>query len=184
MARPSKLTESQWAEIEKRMLAGEKAAPLAKEFGIDRAAINRRISPAVRNMKSLANQIVSVDAALKQLPITQQVATLNLVDELKAMSSHLASAGRFGAINASKLSEMAHEQINSIDDESLANGTCLVALKTAQGLTEMANESSKIPLGLLNANKEQLQKINGVVNQNLKEMSDEDLIAIATSRSS
>ena len=35
MARTSKLTEAQWHDIEKRMLAGEKAAVLAKEYGID-----------------------------------------------------------------------------------------------------------------------------------------------------
>ena len=39
MGRPSKLTEKQWAEIGRRLLAGEKAASLAREFKITEGAI-------------------------------------------------------------------------------------------------------------------------------------------------
>lgn len=172
MARPSKLTENQWAEIEKRMLKGEKASALAKEFKIDRAAITRRISPSVTNIKVVANQLLDADVALKSLTIPQQIATITLFDELKAMSANLASAGKLGAINANRLSELAHEQISSINNESIANGTGFIALKTAQGLTEMANEASKIPLGLLNANKEQVQRINEPEAETVKGLND------------
>jgi hypothetical protein len=131
---------------------------LAKEFKIDRAAITRKISPNVTNIKTLANQIVSVDAALKQLPITQQIATLNLVDELKAMSTNLASAGKFGALNANRLMGIAHNQLNKVNVNDPMKS--LNEIKAAISLTDAANESSKIAMGLINANKEQVQRLS------------------------
>ena len=178
MARTSKLTEAQWHDIEKRMLAGEKAAALAKEFGIDRAAITRRITPSVRNVKTVANQLLSAETALKQLPITQQIATLSLVDELRAISTNLASAGKYGAINANRLSGLANAQLNTVDEEDIESSG--VALKMVSILTDMANESSKVPLGLLNANKDQMQRITNPQNSDLREMTDEELFAIAS----
>jgi hypothetical protein len=44
----------------------------------------------------------------------------------------------------------------------------------------MANEASKVPLGLLNANKDQMQKITNPQNSDLREMTDEELFAIAS----
>ena len=178
MARTSKLTEAQWHDIEKRMLAGEKAAVLAKEYGIDRAQITRKITPSVRNVKTVANQLLNAETALKQLPITQQIATLSLVDELRAISTNLASAGKYGAINANRLSGLANAQLNTVDEEDIESSG--VALKMVSILTDMANESSKVPLGLLNANKDQMQRITNPQNSDLREMTDEELFAIAS----
>ena len=178
MARTSKLTEAQWHDIEKRMLAGEKAAILAKEYGIDRAQITRKITPSVRNVKTVANQLLTAETALKQLPITQQIATLSLVDELRAISTNLASAGKYGAINANRLSGLANAQLNTVDEEDIESSG--VALKMVSILTDKANESSKVPRGLLNANKDQMQRITNPQNSDLREMTDEELFAIAS----
>lgn len=178
MARTSKLTDAQWNDIEKRMLAGEKAAILAKEYGIDRAQITRKITPSVRNVKTVANQLLTAETALKQLPITQQIATLSLVDELRAISTNLASAGKYGAINANRLSGLANAQLNTVDEEDIESSG--VALKMVSVLTDMANEASKVPLGLLNANKDQMQRITNPQNSDLREMTDEELFAIAS----
>ena len=183
MARTSKLTDAQWNDIEKRMLAGEKAAILAKEYGIDRAQITRKITPSVRNVKTVANQLLNAETALKQLPITQQIATLSLVDELRAISTNLASAAKYGAVNANRLSGLANAQLNTVTEENLMTGEGLMVLKAVAGLQEMANEASKVPLGLLNANKEQVQKFTSPEDSDLRDMTDEALLAIA-SRSS
>jgi len=180
MARPSKLTESQWHEVEKRMLAGEKAAALAKEYGVDRAAITRRITPSVRNVKAVANQLLNAEAAFKQLPITQQIATISLMDELRAISTNLASAAKYGAVNANILSGLANQQLNTVNEENLMTGEGMIALKTVGALQDMANEASKVPLGLLSANKDQMQKITNPQNSDLREMTDEELFAIAS----
>ena len=180
MARPSKLTDAQWHEVEKRMLAGEKATDLAKEFKIDRAAITRRITPGVRNVKHVANQLLAAEAAFKDLPITQQIATINLMDELRAISNHLAVAAKNSAMSASKLTSLANMHIEKISaDNIMAEGTG-ENLMIADKLQTMANEASKIPMGLLNANKEQVQRISAPDVTGLREMTDDELFAIAS----
>ena len=180
MARTSKLTDAQWHDIEKRMLAGEKAAILAKEYDIDRAQITRKITPSVRNVKTVANQLLNAESAFKQLPITQQIATLSLMDELRSISTNLASAAKYGAVNANILSGMANQQLNTVTEENLMTGEGMIALKTVSALQDMANEASKVPLGLLSANKDQMQKITNPQNSDLREMTDEELFAIAS----
>lgn len=180
MARPSKLTDAQWHEVEKRMLAGEKATDLAREFKIDRAAITRRITPGVRNVKSVANQLLAAEAAFKELPITQQIATINLMDELRSISNHLAVAARNSAISASKLTGLANAHIDKIDLENIQTEGTGQNLMIAEKLQDMANEASKIPMGLLNANKEQVQKISTPDMTALRDMTDDELFAIAS----
>lgn len=152
MGRPSKLSEKQWAEVEKRLLAGEKPAALAKEYGINRAGLTRRFSQQVKTIKHVANQVFEADVALRQLPVAQQIAVLNLADELKAISAHLASAGKYGAMTAHRLSSIAHAQAKKIDEENpmSSEGT----LTGVAGLTKMANSASEIAINLLRANKE------------------------------
>ena len=54
MGRPSKLTDKQWAEIEKRLLAGESQGKLAKEFKVARSAISDRFSDRLKSVKTVA----------------------------------------------------------------------------------------------------------------------------------
>jgi len=183
MARPSKLTDKQWEEIKSRMLKGEKAADLSREYGVSKTSISERLSERIRTMKSVSNQLVTAEQNLKALPVSEQVTVLNFVDDLKAISTNLASAGKFGAINANQLSRLANQQLNTVNEENLLTGEGMVALKTVSALQDMANEASKVPLGLLNANKEQVQKFTSTEDSNLREMTDEALLAIA-SRSS
>ena len=53
---------------------------------------------------------------------------------------------------------MAHEHLNTISPENLEQNPN--TLRIVNGLTTMANEASKIPMGLIQANKEQMQRIN------------------------
>ncbi len=150
--RKSKLTEAQWEDIAKRILEGKESnRTIAKEYGISPAAITQRFSKQVEEIKTVANQLVALPKFAERL-------TINLADRLRNISEHLASAAEMGAINANKLSTLANDQINMVDSKNLENGS--VALKMASALTDMANESSKIPLGLLNSNKEQVQRLN------------------------
>ena len=180
MARPSKLTEGQWEEIKSRLLKGEKAADLSREYGVSKTSISERLSKRVETMKAVSNQLVTAEQSLKALPVSEQVSVLNFVDDLKAISLNLASAGKFGAINANRLSNLANAQLNTVNDENLMTGEGMVALKLVGALQDLANEASKVPLGLLNANKEQVLKLNNPQNSDLREMTDEELFAIAS----
>lgn len=161
MARPSKLTDAQWEKIGKRLLSGESAASLSREFNISKATISARFSERIRNVKDAANQIVAAETALGKLNVSEQIAARSLADDLKAISEHLAGAARFGAATAHRLSGIAHAKAAEIDDASpLKDDDSLAALKGISVLTKMANEAAEIPMGLLKANKEKIDEIN------------------------
>jgi len=163
MGRPSKLTDAQWEAIGKRLLAGESAAALAKEFGVDRAAVTRRFSQRNATIKNVANQIVETERALSFLNASEQIAARSLADDLKAISEHLAGAARFGAATAHRLSGIAHSKAAEIDDAQPLNEESIGALKGIAALTKLANESSEIGVNLLRANKEEIERINNPV---------------------
>ena len=143
MGRPSKLTDKQWAEIQKRLLAGEKAADLAREFKVSKTRISERFSERNGTVKAVANQLVAAEVALRQLPVTEQIAALTLADELKAISKHLAGAAKYGAATAHRLSGIAHAKVQEIDDAAPMDDTSREALRDVAVLTKLANESAR-----------------------------------------
>lgn len=160
MGRPSKLTDKQWAEIQRRLLAGEKAADLAREFKISKVRISERFSERNGTVKAVANQLVAAEVALRQLPVPEQIAALTLADELKAISTHLASAAKYGAATAHRLSGIAHAKVQEIDDAAPLDDDSRNSLRDVAVLTKLANDSATIPLNLLSANKELAREIN------------------------
>lgn len=161
MGRPSKLTEKQWKEFERRHLAGEKLRPLAREFGISESAARERVSAQSKAIKSIANQIVETEQKLAALPITAQIHAKALADQLRSISSHLASAANYGAMTAHRIAGIVHSKIDQIDDfNPTGDDDSMTALKQIAGLTRIANESADIGLNLLRANKETVDSIN------------------------
>lgn len=160
MGRPSKLTDQQWEEIHRRLLKGEKAADLAREFGVSKTRISERFSGRFETVQSVAKQILSAETALKALPVTEQLATISLLDELRAVSQHLAGAARYGAATAHRLAGIANAKVCEIDDAAPLNGESIDTLKGIAVLTKMANEASQIGANLLAANKETVKEMN------------------------
>jgi hypothetical protein len=152
MARPSKLTDAQWEELKARLAKGEKAADLSREYGISKTAISVRVSKRAETVKNVAHQLVAADEALRSLPLPEQLAAVSLADELRAISTHLASAGKFGAATAHRLAGIVHAQVQLVDDAEPEKS--IQTLHRVAALTKMANESSVIGLNLLNANKD------------------------------
>lgn len=165
MARPSKLTDAQWEKIGKRLLAGESASALAREFGVSKSTISERFSERNQNVKDAANQIVAAESALSKLNVSEQMAARSLADDLKAISEHLAGAARFGAATAHRLSGIAHNKVSEIDDAAPLNDESLGTLKGIAVLTKMANESSEIGVNLLRANKEHVDAVNAAARE-------------------
>lgn len=159
MGRPSKLSADQWEQIRKRLLAGEKAADLAREFGVSKTRISARFSERIETVKSVANQLVSAEGALRSLPVSEQLAALTLADELRAISHHMAGAAKFGAATAHRLSGIAHSKVQEIDDAAPLNDESLESLKGVAALTKLANDAAVIPSALLAANKDAIKSI-------------------------
>jgi len=156
MARPSKLSPTQWREIESRLAAGEVTSDLAKEYGIHRAQITRRVSHVTHIVRNVAQNLAKSQAELAALPVAQQYAAVSLAEKLRSISSSLASAAELGAKTARRLHELAHREVAKVDDDQPLHS--LEALKGVGVLTKLANESSQIAVGLLTANRETMRE--------------------------
>jgi ABC-type transporter Mla subunit MlaD len=154
MGRKSSLTEKQWSEIERRLIAGEKGRALAREFEVSEAIIRKRFGAQTKQIKDVANQLVAAETAFSALPISAQISARTLADELKEISMHLAGAARYGAATAHRLSGIAHAKVAEIDDAAPLDDKSRQALGDIAVLTKMANGSAEIGLNLLKANKE------------------------------
>ncbi|MDW3684891.1 helix-turn-helix domain-containing protein [Cupriavidus sp. CV2] len=156
MGRKSKLTDAQWEAIGKRLLAGDAASALAREYGVSKTAISIRFSKRNETIKTVANQIVETERALSKLNVSEQMAARSLADSLKDISEHLAGAARFGAMTAHRLAGIAAQQVEKIDDVEPIEKS-MKALIGVSTLTKLANGASEIGLNLLRANKEALE---------------------------
>ncbi|MDM0118436.1 helix-turn-helix domain-containing protein [Variovorax arabinosiphilus] len=152
MGRPSKLSIAQWEAIKTRILAGEKPADLAREFGVSKTAISVQVSKRIETVREVANKMVDTEVALRALPIADQLSAVSLADSLRSISEHLAPAANFGAATARRLAGIAHVQSAKVDDVNPEKS--LKTLTSISALSKMANESSQIGLNLLAANKD------------------------------
>jgi hypothetical protein len=160
MGRKSKLSEKQWQEIGKRLLEGEKASALAREFKVSPATISERFSKSVGNVKAVANQILETENALKSLTVSEQVSAISLADQLRSISSHLAGGANYGAATFHRLAGIAHAKVQEIDDAAPLNDESREALRDVAVLTKMANDAAVTPLNLLSANKDRVKQLN------------------------
>jgi hypothetical protein len=164
MARPSKLTPAQWAEVERRTLAGEPARKVAPDFGISEAAIRKRfgsteaISLQSSQVRTVAEKLAEAHAALEVLPPMQRAVAVDLADKLRSISASLACAAELGAKTAHRLQALANSQVAKVDDADPMKS--IAALRDVGVLTKLANDSSSIALNLLSANKDMAGKAN------------------------
>lgn len=181
MARPSKLTEAQWAEIGRRLAKGESVSALAREYGVSKATISGRFSERLETIKGVAKQVAEAEIAFASLPVSEQCSVRTLADELKGISKHLAAAARYGAMTAHRLSQMAHAETDKIDPAAPI-AESVGAIKTAAVLIGVSNEAAKTGLNLLAANKDAVAKINEPAQQqgpDLSQLSDAELLKLA-----
>lgn len=157
MGRPSKLTESQWDQIGRRLVAGEKAADLCREYGVSKTALSLRFSKRTEAVKDVATKIVAAETALAALVPVDQIAARSLADELKAISMHIAGAAKLGAATAHRLAGIAHAKVQEVDDAAPLDDRSREALKDVAVLQRMANEASEIGMNLIKANKDAIE---------------------------
>jgi transposase-like protein len=167
MGRKSALTPEQWIEIERRHLVdGVSINSLAKQFKVDESTIRKKINPnkseggkTPKPLLALASEKVEADKRVKnisaeiaELPFARQEIVNTLTTRLSRISDHMAGAAEFAAASAHRLSGIAHEQVQMIDDAQPEK--TIAALQRFGALTKLANEASSIPLNLLAANKD------------------------------
>ena len=143
MGRKSKLTEKQWEEVGRRHLEGESLRSLAREFGVGESTVREKISAQSAQIKKVANQIVEVEIAKKNLPVSAQISALNLAQRLLMISESLSDAAVAGANTAKLISERTHEKLSKLQtltDEDV---------KGAIAASMAVNQSGKMGMDIL-----------------------------------
>lgn len=101
----------------------------------------------------LANQIVTTEQEMKQLPISVQLSVMDFAATLRSISSNLCEAASTGSSNASRLHAIAAAQLNKIGDPENLDDEAIDALKIVRGLSQSANDAAKLGIDLIAANK-------------------------------
>lgn len=157
MGRPSKLTPAQWSEVERRLLAGETARSLGREFAVSEAAIrkkfgaNQSVSSQSAQVRTVAEQIAAAQTALEALPVSQRGVAISLAERLRGITEDLVGAAGYGAANAHRLHAMASAQVAKMDPENPE--ASIETLKGVVALTRAANEAAAPGLALMAATK-------------------------------
>lgn len=166
MGRPSKLTPEQWAAMGQRLLTGETARALGREFGVSESAIRKRfgahqnVSAQSAQVRSAAEKLALAQTALQTLTPAQRPVAIGLAAKLQSISDSYASAAELGAKTAHRLHALANAEVNKVDDADPLSEGSLSAMKGVSLLTKLGNDALVPATNLLAANKETIQKIN------------------------
>jgi hypothetical protein len=154
VARPSKLSESKWDEIGRKLHGGAKVADICREYKVSKSSVYGRFSEKVQKEKDVAQQILAAEQEFKALPISGQITVISILDELRAISSNLAGAAKNGSITAFRLSGIAARQVDKINEEDPMESQ--ETLQAVSALTKMSNEAASLGISLIGINKEKM----------------------------
>jgi hypothetical protein len=158
MARPSKLTDKQRSEIQRRHVGGETTRSLAKAYKVSQATVATIVSGRTDTLKALASSIVRDEMTLQSLPVSDQIIVQTQADRLRGISEGLATAAHHNANVAARFAKMADRRSQNLqkmdDDDPQAD---LFSEKdniaVIRMLVDTATQASAIGSNLLNANK-------------------------------
>ena len=156
MGRPSKLTETQWKELGSRLLGGEKAASLAREYGVPRSAISERFSERNRTVRELATQVVEVNRAITARPVEEQKAIHQLVEDMETISRNYTSQAVAQSEAGRLLSTGALAQLKGIILTRPLTDEDRDGIKDAVGMIRAANEAAVPTRDMLTMNKDRM----------------------------
>lgn len=155
MGRKSKLTPEQWAALGERLMAGEVAANLAREYGVSSASISERFSDSKRKVQKVAEDLAAAQLAVQALPPAARRSATVLADKLVSISEKMADGAQHAASTFLGLKAMANSQFLKIDPvDPLKTAESILAFKTLAAVTDLANKVATTPMNLLAANRE------------------------------
>lgn len=156
-----RLTPLQWANIHMRLRMGEKQADLAREYGITRQSINYKFAGVVEESpieKAAAKIVIAheyANAELEKHPPKIQAKAWDMAKALMSISESLTEGALQGAMNFKKLSTLANE----MTEEMLDKGGDSQMLAVISAITKTANEAAAPSMGLLNINKQTVDRL-------------------------
>lgn len=137
MARPGKLTDSQWTELERRRLKGEKITDLAKAFGVSKSTVSERVSKHSPKIETLADSMFEDELQFRAMSVSEQRLVSVRIEDKRAMHEVKSDTALLSARGENKLHRMVQKQLDIMDEDNpnLENLTKVAALtKTANDL--------------------------------------------------
>jgi hypothetical protein len=154
MGRPSKLSDRQWAEIGRRLAAGEGVRALAKEFRVSHGTISERFSDRVPRLRELATTLATTEAEVERLPVSEQATVRTLADQIRGISESLVKVAALGGKTGEILAGHANRKAARLGDDPDPE-----ELKMVVGLTEGANRAVVPAVALINSGKEKAEDL-------------------------
>lgn len=162
MGRPSALTDAQWEEVDRRLLAEEPARAIARLFKVSEATIRLRKNSRTAEIRMAAHKVVEAEQALTKLPVSAQRLVRTFAQKLQAMSDSLAEAAMLGAQTSAHLGGIAARKALQVTESNLATEGTAKTLAQVEKLTGMANDAADIAVRVVGAQKEQVKKAHEV----------------------
>lgn len=162
MGRKSKLSDAQWAEVERRLLENESGRALAEEFGISEAALRehfKRKEGSPEKVRDVAQKIVAAELALDALPPLARKSAQNLAQILRSTVENLATGAQLGSANCMRLQALANSELQKVDDADPLGAQSTPFLKNVATLTKMANDAFYVPGNLIAGNKDAVKQV-------------------------
>lgn len=163
MGRKSKLTPDQWAEALRRVVGGEATRAVARDFGVSESTLREKISAQSAQVKSVAQQMVAADAALRALPVSAQLVAVDLAAALRTISGNLAQTAAINSGLSLRLSGIAAGQAAKISDDDPMGAP--EQLQAVSALTKMSNDAMSLPLALVAANNKSGAVLGSVISE-------------------
>ena len=147
MSRPSKLSESQWQEIGRRLVLGESARSLAREYGVSETAIRKRFGSHAKEILTTAKELSSVEQKVKKMEVGSQALVRTVTDYLNSIGTNLALAADRNTRTSARLAALAETQMTKVEEGDMG------ALPGVSILTKCSNEAASIGVAFLGTNK-------------------------------
>ena len=142
------------------MLEGQSIRSIADQFKISEGALRKRFSTRVQTIKVVANQMLIANNNFQNLPTSSKISTQDYFEKLRDMQNNLIGAASNGAATSHRLSAIANQQVQKLDDADPMTEAGISIIKGIAALTRTANEASEIAINLIKANKDVIDDIN------------------------
>jgi hypothetical protein len=186
VGRKSALTDAQWEEVDKLLLADVPAREIGRRFDVSEATIRNRKNSRTAEIRNAAEKVVEAERALTKLPVSAQRVARTFAQKLQAMSDSLAEAAMLGAQTAAHLHGIAARKALAVTDTNIATASAVQGLAQVEKLTGMANDAADIAVRVVSAQKDQVKKAHEVPPADapdLSNLSPEELAALEATMS-
>ena len=154
-----RIPEEVWTDMTKRLTTGSTMTALAKEYGIPATTISAKLGKRVESIRAAAARASKLYMATEIVRGEDNNSLTSLTEELKIISTNLASAARHGAQVANKTAKLANFTAKLLA-ETEEVGENMKHLRTIAAYMAVSNEAAKTALTLVAANKEAVTKLS------------------------